>query len=164
MERRQERRVRAERCCSSAMQSADSKSNRAALCVSRRSPARTPLRSKRVMRAGSLDQLAMSGLSGGSTATRACTGSSISRNRTAAAHDQPRLDGCAASARPYCEAESEACSRPRYPVAIVESRMQGRSVRRCGGDRVVLENFDPKRPFMASMRPRAKAPANQRPL
>ena len=53
--------------------------------VSLNSPAGTPMPSKRVMRAGRSHQSAMSGLCGGSTATRACTGSSISRNRTSAA-------------------------------------------------------------------------------
>ena len=53
-----------------------------------RQPARRCARSALCEPAG-WTSWAMSGLSGGSTATRACTGSSISRNRTAAAHDQP---------------------------------------------------------------------------
>ena len=61
------------------------KSYMADCCASFRSPTRTPLRSKRTMPAGRFDQLAMSGLSGGSTAARACAGSSVSRNRVAAA-------------------------------------------------------------------------------
>ena len=51
------------------------------------------------------------------------------------------------------------------PLALArDGRSAPASGTAAGGDRVVLENFHPKRPFIASMRPRAKAPANQRPL